>query len=146
MFRRNHSTMDHLVTVRIIADEYRNNKSDIFCCFVDFRKAFDTVPRNNPWNRLEDIKVPFELRDAMIRLYEKVILKFKNNEGWSTDINCNIGVKRCFPLLPSIFFFIYIDKLERCLKEAGCVNTILVEIVIILLLYVDGIVLMERCP
>ena len=89
-FRRNHSTTDHLVTLRFIAVECRNNKSDLFCCYVDFRKAFDIVPRNNLWNRLEELKVPFELRTAAIRLYENVIAKFKNNEGWTMDINCNI--------------------------------------------------------
>ena len=46
----------------------------------------------------------------------------------------------------SLFFFgIYIDKLEKCLEEAGCVGTILARMVIILLLYVDDIVLMARC-
>ena len=43
-------------------------------------------------------------------------------------------------------FSIYIHKLEKCLEEAGCACTILVGIVIILLLYVDYIVLMARCP
>ena len=52
-FRRNHSTTDHLVMLRIIADKFHNNKFDLFCCFVDFRKDLDTVPRNNLWNRLE---------------------------------------------------------------------------------------------
>ena len=36
---------------------------------MDFKKVFDTVPRNNPWNRLEELKVHFELRVATIRLY-----------------------------------------------------------------------------
>ena len=63
----------------IIIEECHNNKSDLFCCFVDFRKSFDTMPRNNPWNRLEELKVPFELRVAAIRLYEKFIVKFKNS-------------------------------------------------------------------
>ena len=59
---------------------------------MDFRKAFDTVPRSNLWNRLEELKFPFELRAAAIRLYENVIAKFKTNEGWSKNIKCNIGV------------------------------------------------------
>ena len=41
------------------------------------------VPRKNLWNRLEEIKVPLELRDATIRMYENVIAKFKNTDGWS---------------------------------------------------------------
>ena len=63
-FRRQHSTMDHLVTLRIIVEECRNDKSNIFCCFAEFRKAFDTVHRNDLRNRLEELKVPLELRAA----------------------------------------------------------------------------------
>ena len=55
-FRRNHSTTYHLVALRIIAEEWRNIKSDLFCCFMDFRKDFDTIPRNNMWNRLEEVR------------------------------------------------------------------------------------------
>lgn len=144
-FRRQHSTRDHIVTLRIIVEECRNDKSNPFCCFVEFRKAFDTVPRNNLWNRLEELNVPFELRVATIRLYENVIAKLKRNEGWSKCIKCNIGVKQGFPLSPTLFG-IYIEKLEGSLEEAGCAGTILAGIVIILLLYDDDIVLLARFP
>ena len=72
--------MNYLVTLRIISEECHNNKCNLLCCFVDFRKYFDTVPRNNLWNRLEELKVPSELRVVVIRLYENGIAKFKNNE------------------------------------------------------------------
>jgi len=144
-FRRQHSKTDHLVTLRIIVEEFRNDKSNLFCCFVEFRKAFNTVSRNNLWNRLEELKVPFELRAGAIRLYENFIANFKTNEGWSKDNKCNIGVKQGFPLSHTIFGF-YIDKLEGCLEEAGYAGTILVGIVIILLLYADDNVLLASCP
>ena len=121
------------------------HKSNLFCCFVDFRKAFDMVPRYNLWNRLEELKVPPQLRTVAIRLYENVIAKLNINEGWLKDIKCNIGVKQGCPLSPTLFG-IYIDKLEGCLEEAGCVGTILAGIVIILLLYADNIFLLARCP
>ena len=65
-------------------------KTNLFCCFVDFRKYFDEVPWKNLWNRLENIKVPLKLRDVAIRMYENVIAKFKKTGGWSKEINCNI--------------------------------------------------------
>ena len=110
-FRRKHPTTDHLVMLRIIVEKCRNDKSNLFCCFVDFRNAFNTVPRNNLWNRIEEINVPFELRVDSIRLYENVAAKLKRNEGWSKDIKCNIGVKQGCPISNTLFG-IYIDKLE----------------------------------
>jgi hypothetical protein len=105
----------------------------------------DMVPRKNLWNRLEEIKVSLKLRVVAIRMYENVIAKFKNTEGWSKEINCNIGVKQGCPVSPTLFG-IYIDKLEDCLEKAGCVGPTLTGIVINLLLYVDDIVLMARSP
>jgi hypothetical protein len=110
-FRGYHSIVVHLVTVRIIAEECCNNKTSLLWCFIDFRKSFDTMPRNNVWNRLEGLKVPFELRATTVRLYENVIANLMNTKGWSEEINCNIGVKQGCPL-SLVFFGIYIDKLE----------------------------------
>jgi hypothetical protein len=69
-------------------------------------------------------------------MYENVIAKFENTEGWSKEINCNIRVKQGCPLYPTLFG-IYIDKLEDCLEKVGCVSPTLTGIVINLLLYVD---------
>ena len=79
----------------------------IYFVALDFRKDFDMIPRNNLWNRLEELKVPFELRAVAIRLYDNVIAKFERNEGWSRDIKCNIGVKQGCPLFPTIFWHLH---------------------------------------
>jgi hypothetical protein len=137
--------VDHLVTFRIIAEEFCNTKTNLFCCFVDFRKDFDMVLRKNLWNRLEEIKVPLELRDVAIRMYENVIAMFKNIEGWSKEINCNIEVKQACSLYPTVIG-IYIDKLEDFLEKECSVGHTLTGIVINLLLYSDDIILMARFP
>jgi hypothetical protein len=93
---------------------------------------------------LEELEVPFKLRDVAARLYENVISK-KNTEGWSKEINYNIGVKQGCSSSPTLFG-IYIDKLQECLEGVGCVGPILGGIVISLLLYTDDIVLMEKNP
>jgi hypothetical protein len=113
--------MDYLVTFRIISRECCNDKIDLLCFLTDFRKKIDIVPRTNLWNRLEELKVPFELRFVVVRIYEKFIAKFRNIEGCSEEINYNVGVKQGFPLSPTLFD-IYIDKLQDCLEDAICVG------------------------
>jgi hypothetical protein len=65
--------------LRINVGECHNNKTNIVCYFIDFRKAFDTVPKTNLCNILEELKVPFKLRVVVIRLYKNVELR----RGWS---------------------------------------------------------------
>jgi hypothetical protein len=104
-FRRYRSIVDHIFTSRIISEEFHNTKTNLFCCFVDFRKAFDTIPRKNLSNRLEEITFPFKLRVVVVRLYGNAISKFKNHEGWLKEINYNIGVKKGCPLTPTLFAY-----------------------------------------
>ena len=43
-FRPRHSTVDHDITLRHIIEKVWEGKEEVFFCFVDFKKAFDTVP------------------------------------------------------------------------------------------------------
>ena len=110
-FGRYYSSIDYLINLRIILEECCNNKLNLLCCFVDFRKSFDTILMNNLWKILEELKVHFKLIATAIRLYQNAIAHFKNTSGWSEDINCDIEVKQGCPFSPTIFG-IYIHKLE----------------------------------
>lgn len=45
-FRPKHSTVDHCITLRHIIEKVWGKNEEVFCYFVDFRKAFDTIPRD----------------------------------------------------------------------------------------------------
>ena len=77
-----HSTMGHLVKLRKSCDECLSNKTNLLCCFVEFRETFDAMPMTNLRNRLEKIKFPFGLRNVAIGLHDKFISKLTNFEGW----------------------------------------------------------------
>jgi len=70
---------------------------------------------------LGEIKVPFELRVGMTRLYENVSAKFRTIEGSLEEINYDIKVKQGHPLLLTLFGT-QIDNLKECLEEVGCVG------------------------
>jgi hypothetical protein len=112
-------------------------------CFIEFRKKIDLVMNTNLWNKLEEIKVLVKLRFVSITLYENVISKSRNTKGCLEEINYNIGVTQGYPLYPTLFG-IYINKLDGCSEEEGCIIPTLSGIVIILLIYTYDNVLMER--
>jgi hypothetical protein len=44
-FRPTHQTIDHILTLWDIVEEAQHRSSNVYCCFVDFRKAFDSILR-----------------------------------------------------------------------------------------------------
>ena len=45
-FRKNHRNADHILILRTIVDKYvlnSKNGSKLYACFIDLKKAFDTV-------------------------------------------------------------------------------------------------------
>jgi hypothetical protein len=47
---------------------------------VDFKKAFDIVPRDKLWNGMEELGIPDGYRAAIHRLYEKVRAKIRTSD------------------------------------------------------------------
>ena len=59
-FRRDHRTVDNILILRTLIEQCNGRdknrtgqKKKLYVCFVDFKKAFDTVPRDLPWQALE---------------------------------------------------------------------------------------------
>ena len=44
-FRYGFRTSDHILVLKTIIDSYKLHKKPLFACFIDFRKAYDSVWR-----------------------------------------------------------------------------------------------------
>eukprot|EP00249_Psilotum_nudum_P014414 c24809_g1_i1 orf=143-907(+) len=143
-FRPKHCTIDHLITLRVLMEESRLKGQPLYCCFIDFKKAFDTVPQDVLWERLESIEVPEGIRHAISRLYERVKCQIKGKNGMSPEFYSNMGVKQGCPLSPTLFG-LYIDKLEDLVNVAASKEEMssphLAGHKIRLLLYADDVVI-----
>ena len=84
--------MDHLFTLRAIIEEARHRSEKVYCCFVDFCKAFHFVPKVALFEGPREIGISEMLRTAIMRLYETVIGKFRTPKGFSDPIHSTIGV------------------------------------------------------
>ena len=88
-----YQTMDHIFTLWTIIEEARHISEIFYCCFVDFWKAFDSVPRVALFERLREIGISEMLRIAIMRLYETVVGRFWTLDGFLDPIHSTIGVK-----------------------------------------------------
>jgi hypothetical protein len=142
-FRPKHSMIDHGITLRHIIEKVWEKKEEVFCCFVNFKKVFDTVPRKKLWHRMEELRVPMHLRAAIHRLYEEVKVKIRTSAGISKSFRSDIGVKQGCPLSPTLFG-LYIEKLEEWVNLQEGDGALLGEFVISLLLYAYDLILIAK--
>ena len=73
-FRKDFRTTDNIFILRSLIDKQRQTRQKgktgkLYCCFVDFRKAFDTVQRAVLWQVLEELGVRGRILDIIKSLY-----------------------------------------------------------------------------
>ncbi|MCO5549427.1 hypothetical protein L7F22_002898 [Adiantum nelumboides] len=120
---------------------------DLYCCFVDFKKAFDMVPHENLWKRVKKLQVPNEYMHAISRIYEKVVCQVRMGEGISEFFTSTIGVKQGCTLSPTLFGLL-IDELEHMvlefMQQEDIEEVMIGNVVIMPLLYTDDVMLLAH--
>ena len=111
-FREDYRCSDHLLILRTLIEQQRERKLPLYTCFVDFRKAYDSVPRDLLWRKLAGRGVQGWFLDSIKALYGSVPMAVKTNEGLSSSFECVMGVKQGCPLSPTLFGM-YLDDLEQ---------------------------------
>ena len=144
-FRKHMSTVDNIYVLNGLISHCINDNEYLYCCFVDFTKAFDYVGRDILWYKLIKIGVRGLMLDIIKSIYENVKSKVKINNTLSEAFSCNIGVRQGECLSPFLFAM-YVNDLEQELDNNG-VNGIDIGMVkLLLLLYADDIVLFGKTP
>lgn len=92
-FRKHHSTTYHLVALRVMMEESRLRDEGLYYCFVDFKKAFDMIPRKKLWERMEKLGVLEEYKTTVAKIYEKVKCVVRMGGQQSSFFSSDIRVK-----------------------------------------------------
>ena len=50
-FREGYSTIDHIFVLQLIVELYQSVHKRVYCAFVDYRKAFDSINRSLLWQK-----------------------------------------------------------------------------------------------
>jgi hypothetical protein len=112
-FRKDFKTTNNLCILRILTEQARFQKKKLYTCFVDFKKAFDIVPRDLLWQVLEGLGINGRILECLCSRYRQDQACLHHpKEGLTPTFLCRIGVKQGCPL-SSLLFGLFIDGLEK---------------------------------
>lgn len=118
-FRPKRSTMDAIFVTNAAINVARREKRNRYLIFVDFTKAFDTVPRERLWNKLERLGIPSPIINAFRWVYGTVRATISTGKGEkSPPIDYRFGVKQGDPL-STLFFILYLNDIVAFLEANG---------------------------
>ena len=103
-FRPHHSTTDSLFILKTLISKYvLKKKTQIFSCFVDLRKAFDTVWHNGLLYKLRTNKIGHKFFNIIQNMYNLCQSAVKIDNKHSNYFNLEKGVKQGECLRPKLF-------------------------------------------
>ena len=103
-FRTNHRTADSLFVLKTLISKYIiKKKTKIYACFVDLRRAFDTVWHTGFLYKLLKNEVGIKFFTIIQDMYDVCMSAVKIDNKYSDYFNVNMGVKQGDSLSPTIF-------------------------------------------
>jgi hypothetical protein len=117
-FRRQRSTAQAALVLRTLQDQHRSTGQQLWACFVDFKKAYDTVPRQRLWTKLAARGLDGSWLRAVQALYADVPMSVRTAAGLSPCFQATLGLKQGCPASPTLFG-LYIDDFEEAALAAA---------------------------
>ena len=65
-FRKDHRATDNVFIMSTLIAQARRSHKKLYCCFVDFKKAFDSVPRHTLWKVLAELGINGNILHTLI--------------------------------------------------------------------------------
>jgi len=140
-FRRNYSTVDNIFCLTSIVCINFSCKKKTYAFFVDFKCAFDKLPRNSLFYKLTGMGLSNKMVVILMSIYSETVSQVWNGKEMSAAFSVDLGVKQgC--LLSPLLFALYLNDLHDFLPGGIQINGVTIKI----LMYADDIVLLSTCP
>ena len=119
-FRKKYSTIDHMFLLKNIIDIFvKNSNQKLYCAFVDYKKAFDTVWRSALWHKMMKSGIAGKMLNVIVNMYNN-IKSCISCEGNLSDYFVSVNGVRQGENLSPFLFALFINDLEQFLLKYGC--------------------------
>ena len=71
-FRKQYSTLDHIYSLFALNDLQKSKKLKLYCCFIEFSAAFDSVWRIGLWRKLLQANVNGKVLNVILNMYNDI--------------------------------------------------------------------------
>ena len=117
-FLSNHRTTDHIFTLRTLIDKCvtHTTKGKLYTCFVDFKKAFDSIWHDGLLYKLLKYKIGGKFYDLIKTLYSKTKCSIKHGHQRSGYFDYGNGVRQGCILSPMLFN-LYLNEIPFLLDK-----------------------------
>ena len=117
-FSKQSRTSDHLFVLKCLIDKYTNSgNKKLFVCFVDFRKAFDTVIHPGIKLKLLQNNISGYFYRIICNMYSNNNMSVKLGNKLTKTFTSHIGVRQGDVLSPNLFK-IFINDLSVTLEKS----------------------------
>ena len=113
-FRKGYSAVEEVFNLKCLIDLTLTSKKKLYCGFVDFKIASDTVWRAGLWAKVLNSNISEKCFSVIYNLYQKIKSCISLNNEKSEFFNCEIGVRQGENLSPLLFAIFLNDLKNTC--------------------------------
>ena len=117
-FRPGRATTDQIFTLRQIAEKYLEKDRSLYCCYIDFQKAFDSVWQRGLWKAVEFFGYPSKLIRLLQALYNQSQSAVRVNGELTEWFKTAIGVRHGCVISPQLFNILLEPVMLMALDDA----------------------------
>ena len=142
-FRKKARTSDHMFILKTLMEKYVTNKNSrpLYLCFVDFKKAYDSVWHEGLMLKLLHHNVRGLFFKSVQSMYRRSLACIKHQGCMSEKFRCGVGVRQGDVMSP-LLFNLYISDLPQYIK-ASQDSPMLGDLAVNCLMYADDMLLIS---